>query len=274
LWVTFVFTRSEPVSEEGSWHLHEELSERLRIKGVDGTLGEGRRGGGGNARQYSMQFAPERNGTTAIEVSYVMGRKTYAKEAVSLGLEPVAPAVQEISEPPKNPTVLFDDLVPVHFGYIHLSAGSEVGDDLIEARLGQNNGLCGARTPHQVSLVTGLHTGEVPLLVEWHPSEPPIDESWEDVVEVSAEFTEPDVLLSSFEDAFSLKMPVSGWHRVRYCANGMDEGRELDTPDEDEVAPDKYVLQMWPAPPGADEVKVLGSRNAEYWHGVAAGKNR
>jgi len=278
LWVTFVFTRSEPVSEEDSWHLHEELSERLRIKGVDGTLGEGRRGGGGNARQYSMHFAPERNGTTAIEVAYVKGRKTYAKETISLGIDAsaqrVASANTQVVESPEKSKVLFDDLVPVHYGYIYLSAGSEIGEDLNDARIGQANGLCGAQIPHQVSLVTGLHTGEVPLVVEWHPHEPPIDGAWEDVVEVSAEFTETDALLSSFEDGFGLELPVTGWHRVRYCASGMDEGRELDTPDEDETAPDKYLLQMWPAPARADEVKVLGSRYAEYWHGVATGKNR
>ena len=276
MWVTFVFSREAPAANtrDSGRDLLEDLQSRLRIRGVDGTLGHGRQGGGGGSRRCSFNFAPELNGTTEIEVIYVNGGKTVAKETISLGLEPVPLAAQEVSEPPKHPKVLFDDLVPVHYGYIYLSASDEVGDDLIEARLGQNNGLCGARTPHQVSLVTGLHTGEVPLLVQWHPSEPPIDESWEDVVEVSAEFTQTDVLLSSFEDAFGLELPVPGWHRVRYCAKGMDEGRELDTPDEDEVAPDQYLLQMWPASPGADEVKILGSRNAEYWHGVAMGKNR
>lgn len=54
----------------------------------------------------------------------------------------------------------------------------------------------------------------------------------------------------------------------------MDEGKELDTPDEDEDAPDRYLLQMWPAPDAPDEIKLVGSRIAEYWHGVAAGTNQ
>jgi hypothetical protein len=276
LWVTFVFTRESlpAIADDSGWDLFEDLESRLRVKGVDGTLGHGRQGGGGNARRYSMNFSPELNGTTDIEVTYVKGRKTVAKETISLGLESVAPAVQEISEPPQVPVVLYDDLMPVHYGYIYLSAGSEPSDDLNGTRAGQRNGLLGAQAPNQVSMVTGLHTGEVPLKIEWHPNEPAIDGSWEDVVEASVEFGESDALLSSFDEFIGIELPATGWHRVRYCANRMDEGRALDTPDDDETAPDQYLLQMWPAPPGADEVKVLGSSNAEYWHGVATGKNR
>jgi hypothetical protein len=273
LWVTFVFTHQAPPADgDDSWDLFEDLQTRLRIKGVDGRLGDGRRGGGGNARRYSMHFAPELNGTTEIEVTYVKGGKTVAKEAISLGLEPVAAAVQEIGKPPKAPKVLYDDFMPVHYGYMYLSAGSEPSDNLNGTRAGQRNGLLGAQARHQLSMMTGLHTGEVPFRIEWHPNEPEVDVSWEDVVEASVEFTESDALLSSFEEFVGIELPATGWHRARYCASGMDEGRELDTPDEDEEAPDRYLLQIWPAPQAPDEVKALGSQNADYWHGVAAGK--
>lgn len=273
LWVTFVFTRDDPSADadDRGWELFEDLQSRLHIKGVDGKLGHGRQGGGGGSRRYSMNFAPELNGTTAIDITYAKGRKTVAKETVSLGLEPVTPAATEISEPPKAPVVLYDDFMPVHYGYMFLSAGSEPGD-LIDTRRGQQNGLLGAQIPHQLSMVTGLHTGEVPFKVEWHPAEPAVDDSWEDVVEASVEFTEDDALLSSFEEFVGIELPATGWYRARYCGSGMDEGRELDTPDEDEEAPDRYLLQVWLAPHAPDEVKVLGSQNAEYWHGVAAGK--
>ena len=48
-------------------------------------------------------------------------------------------------------------------------------------------GLAGARVPHQLSLVTGLHTGDVPLTVSWDEHEPPLDDAWTDAVEVSWE---------------------------------------------------------------------------------------
>ena len=63
-------------------------------------------------------------------------------------------------------------------------------------------------------------------------------------------------------------------YRVRYCATGMDEGRELDTrviDDEDQEdedrAYDRYVLQFWPAPPAPDQVLRQTSETAAYWHG-------
>lgn len=269
MWTTLVFSREEPLPSERDhdWNPHEELGGRIRVKGVDGKLGHGRGGGGGNSRRYAMNTAPELNDTTTIEITYAMGRKTYARETIWLGIEKLA--AEPTAPVPLTSKVLFDDMVPVHYGYFYLSAGEGELGDLNDARRGQKNGLCGALIPNQASLVTGLHTGEVPLVVEWHPNEPPVAGAWEDVVEVSVEFPDTDVLMSSFEDAFGLELPVSGWHRVRYCGSGMDEGKELDTPDDDEEAPDRYLLQMWPAPDAPDEIKLVGSRTAEYWHGVA-----
>ncbi|MEZ0581258.1 hypothetical protein [Nocardioides sp. MH1] len=274
--MTFVFTREAPVAsgDDRSFRLYEDLESRLRVKGVDGKLGHGRQGGGGGSRQYSMNFAPELNGTTEIEVTYLQGRKTVANEAISLGLEPVPAIARQVSSaPPKGPKVLYDDFMPVHYGFMFLSAGSEPSDDLNGTRAGQRNGLLGAQASHQLSMMTGLHTGEVPFEIEWHPDQPDVDASWQDVVEASVEFTESDALLSSFEEFVGIELPATGWYRARYCATGMDEGRELDTPDEDESAPDRYLLQIWPAPQAPDEVTVRGSQVAEYWHGVASGKN-
>ena len=52
----------------------------------------------------------------------------------------------------------------------------------------------------------------------------------------------------------------------------MDEGQELDTPEDGETAPDRYLLQLWPAPPEPDAVVREGSESAAYWHGVARGE--
>lgn len=274
MWVTFVFSNpNPPAGADDSWDLFEDLQSRMRMKGLDGKLGEGRRGGGGNSRRYSMNFAPELNGTTEVEVTYTSGSKTVAKETISLGLEPAPAVVREISEPPRDPKVLYDDFMPVHYGFMFLSAGSEPSDDLNGTRAGQRNGLLGAQAPNQLSMMTGLHTGEVPFRIEWHPDQPDVDGSWQDVVEASVEFTEAGALLSSFDEFVGIELPTTGWYRARYCASGMDEGRELDTPEEDESAPDRYLLQLWLAPQTPDEVTVRGSQSAEYWHGVATGKN-
>jgi hypothetical protein len=121
-------------------------------------------------------------------------------------------------------------------------------------------------------MVTGLHTGDVPLRIEWHADEPRLDPEWEDVVEASLDVSSPDGMLSSFEDGAVLVFPQTGWHRARYCATGMDAGKDLDTPDEGELAPDRYLLQLWPAPATPDEIVKESSAIAGYWHSVARGE--
>jgi hypothetical protein len=169
---------------------------------------------------------------------------------------------------------LYDDDVFVHYGFFDLSSSPYTTEDLMECRRGQVNGLCGAAVKHTLSMVTGLHTGEVPLRIEWHEARPAIGEGWEDVVEVSVEFLSSEVLLSSFEDDFELQLPASGWHRVRYCGKQMDAGHNIDTPDEGQPAPDAYLVQLWPAPPASDQVIAQGSQIAAYWHSLARGDSR
>ena len=165
---------------------------------------------------------------------------------------------------------LLDGPLDVHYGFFNLCSGVEPDPDA-EARVGQANGLMGALVPGQLLFVTGLHTGEVPLRVEWHDSAPaPPGPEWEDVVEASWEVTDPDVVVSSFEDFRDFTVPQRGWHRVRYCAAAMQAGHDLDVTDEDEEAPDRYLVQLWPAPAAPDAVEREGSEIARYWHGVAA----
>ena len=169
-------------------------------------------------------------------------------------------------------TVLFDGLLPVHYGFFNLVSDVEAEPDLVAARRGQSNGLVGAKLPNQLAFVTGLHTGEVPLRIEWSQDAPSLPgPEWEDTVEVSWEATSNEVGLSSFEDFHDLNLPQTGWHRVRYSASAMQAGNDMDTPDEDEEAPDRYLIELWPKPPAPDAIIREGSEIARYWHGVARG---
>lgn len=58
--------------------------------------------------------------------------------------------------------------IPVHYGFLFLASLDDEQPELLQTRQGQQNGLCGAAVPGALSLVTGLHTGEVPVSVEWH----------------------------------------------------------------------------------------------------------
>ena len=162
-------------------------------------------------------------------------------------------------------TTLYDDRLWVHYGFVNLCSGVEP-DPVGDPRRVQANGLLGARLPHQLAMVTGLHTGDVPFRVEWHDAAPPVDPAWEEVVEASVDLPDADCELSAFEDLATVTLPVTGWHRARYCASGMDAGRELDTTDDDAPAPDRYLLQLWPAPPRPDAVVRVTSEVAAYWH--------
>ena len=164
-------------------------------------------------------------------------------------------------------TVLFDDDVPVHYGFIFLSSEDD-SPELMETRRGQQNGLCGAAVPGVISLITGLHTGRVRLRVEWLDSEPVLDPQWEDAVEVSFTPSEPDLTLSSFDYRFDVRLPTVGDRRVRYCASGMDAAHRQDT-SPTRLAAERYLLQLWPGAPGPDSVLRQGSGYAAYWHGAA-----
>ncbi|MFI2422690.1 hypothetical protein ACH5A7_01085 [Streptomyces sp. NPDC018955] len=121
-------------------------------------------------------------------------------------------------------------------------------------------------------LVTGLHTGGVGFTVEVHDGAPPLDPVWEDVVEVSFRPVSGRTRLVQWagEAVWDLGLARADY-RVRYCARGMDAGRELDTRVDGEPRVDSYLLQFWPAPPCPDRVIRETSVCAAHRHGYARG---
>ncbi|MFD6445118.1 hypothetical protein ACFWEJ_08445 [Promicromonospora sp. NPDC060204] len=167
-------------------------------------------------------------------------------------------------------TVLFDGEISVHYGFFSVAPTGEFVEDLIAARRDQRNGLLGAQEPHRLGGITGLHTGEVAFRVEWTETEPPIGAAWEDVVEASVDVLPGDYSLDTFDESLPLRIPHSGWHRARYNLRAMDAGRDMDTPDDGQTAPDSYLLQLWPAPPAADAILQQVSEYAAHLHTVPA----
>jgi hypothetical protein len=169
----------------------------------------------------------------------------------------------------------FDGVVFVHYGQIYVVTDPAAFIDGFERALeGQVNGLLQAGNPGMLFLVTGLHTGDLRFTVEVHEAEPPPPgDTWEEVVEASLRPLTSDVTLSQWAGEESWPLPLETIdYRVRYCARGMDEGHDLDTPDEDEeVGPDSYLLQFWPAPPAPDRILRQTSQSAAYWHSEAPG---
>lgn len=164
-------------------------------------------------------------------------------------------------------TELFAGELPVHYAFAHvLTDGHEQWSDLRDTRRGQTNGLLGAGVAHQLHFVTGLHTGSVAFTAAWSEAGPPIGDEWDEVVEASLDVASTEALLTSFEDAFPLAMPATGWHRVRDNAAGFDAGKRADTA---RPGPDRYLLQLWPATPEPDRIVRQTSAEAAHWHGFA-----
>jgi hypothetical protein len=73
----------------------------------------------------------------------------------------------------------------VHYGQIYVESGHVPPPELGECFAGQQNGLCGGAVPGCLFLLTGLHTGTVGFVVELHDHPPALDDSREEIVEVS-----------------------------------------------------------------------------------------
>lgn len=160
----------------------------------------------------------------------------------------------------------FDGEIHVHYSQLYVLSESCEQPDLDDAFTGQTSGLCGAAVPGVLWLVTGLHTGDVGFTVEVHDRAPALDPAWEDIVEVSYRPQDAYTALVQWggEAAYDLGLREIDY-RVRYCAQGMDRGRALDTRLDEEQA-DRYALQFWPAPPEPDRVLRQTSEQAAYWH--------
>lgn len=143
--------------------------------------------------------------------------------------------------------------------------------DLQLAFAGQRNGLCGAGVEGRLWLITGMNTGTVPCTVELHEVAPPVGEQWDEVVETSYRPADTPIFLIGCIGiiAADLALQPGVEYRVRYCASGMDAGREAGPREEGEPEIDRYLLQFWPAPPRPDAVLRQTGQCAAYSHGVA-----
>ncbi len=154
------------------------------------------------------------------------------------------------------------------------SASVFCGDDPFDADpdpdavyAGQENGICGAAVPGLLQLTVGTHTGWVPFRVELHAGAPEIEESWEEIVEVSFRPTGRKVHLLGLDDEtpYRLGLPRQDY-RVRYSVRGIDEAEHRGE------APDAYLLQFWPAAPAPDRILRRTSSRAAYWHQAHRGR--
>jgi hypothetical protein len=161
---------------------------------------------------------------------------------------------------------IFSGRLHVHYGQAYVQSSGNSNFEFEDAFRGQNNGLCGATSPGMLFLLTGLHTGDVSFALHLLDAPPPLDPTWEEIVEVSFTPSSDKVILSQWGGEPVCDIPLAkASYRVRYCARYMERGKELDTNVEGEPV-DFYALTFWRADPAPDAVIKQTSQVAAYWH--------
>jgi len=162
---------------------------------------------------------------------------------------------------------VFDGQLSVHYGLGYVEClEAELVDHISCAFQGQSNGICGAACSGNLVLITGLHTGEVNLTIDVLNTSPSVDDSWEEIVEVSFTPISEETILRDWNGYSVCSIPLSQTsYRVRYCARNMDLGREIDTLVDAEPV-DSYALIFWIADPAPDVILKQSSDIAAYWH--------
>jgi hypothetical protein len=164
-------------------------------------------------------------------------------------------------------TTIFDQPVATYLSRMYITSNP---DDLLDGSErcwnGQTNGICGAGAAGLLVLQTGSDTNAVPMRIEHLTSPPPLNEEWEDIVEVSFRpITDHVSIVHGPANGFSsLPLKVRDY-RLRYCASGMDEARYCPQAAF-QAAPDRYLLQFWTASPASDAILRQQSRAATHYH--------
>jgi hypothetical protein len=164
--------------------------------------------------------------------------------------------------------VLLEQVIDTDYGQFDLTWNEEGGFDGEFERYfaGQANGLVGAADPSGVYLNLARRSGGSPVRVVLSDAPPDVDDSWEDVVEVSSTVpadAEPRWMSWAGEDSGPLDGLSSGTYRVRVSARGRDAGRDGEFAEE---TVDFYLVELWPAPESPDAIVKVGSEDARYWH--------
>jgi len=161
--------------------------------------------------------------------------------------------------------------VTVCYGQIYVAGDDGFTAGMSECFSDQRNGLCGAGHRGSLFLMVALHTGRVGFEAQLHDQAPPVDEQWEEVVEVSFHPENGSHLLCwGGYGAWPLDLDDTDY-RVLYCARNMDRPRDGDPSDDEDRVIDHYLLQFWPAPPQPDRILTQTTHTAAQWHRWARG---
>jgi hypothetical protein len=137
-------------------------------------------------------------------------------------------------------------LVPVQYHQFEISdEDGPTGPDMDRGHNGRLRVADGV-----ITVMTGIHTGDVHVTVALHPCAPAPDTGdWQEIVEISAHSASGELTLRGLMDDLDEELPVLSHHgpgdyRLRVHARGRDTAID-QAPDE---VTEWYLIQAWPAP--------------------------
>ncbi len=168
---------------------------------------------------------------------------------------------------------LYSGNIAIEYGQFYIDvpdSDDEDEDDYLDpegAFEGQENGICGAAQTGKLFFVTGIQNGTASIKIELYPSEPSVDQIYDEIVEVSYKRGKTSVALCEWacEETYPLELP-EGDYRVRYCIVAMGNDYDDDGDWEAPVPGQKHLIQIWPAEKPTDKIIKNTSDTASYWH--------
>lgn len=166
---------------------------------------------------------------------------------------------------------LFSGNINIEYGqfYIDVPEFDDDEDDSLEPEVafeGQQNGLCGASQEGKLFFVAGIQNGVIEIKINLHSSEPEIDQSYDEIVQVPFRRLSKEVSLCEWgcEETYPLEIP-KGSYQVRYSIVGMDKDYSDDSDWEAPIKGQKYIVQIWPSEVESENIVKYTSESAAYW---------
>lgn len=160
---------------------------------------------------------------------------------------------------------IFNGLFPVCYGQFYFLSEAEWSGDLRACFSSQTNGLCGVSVEGVVFFITGLHTGNITLSIDYFESEPKLDDSKEEVVDASFTVPESGLTLEAWGEELTQNIDLRpGSYRMRYSAVNFGLAEDLGKFEEGDI--EIYSIEIWPAPCSEDKIVKATRESAKYWH--------
>lgn len=138
-------------------------------------------------------------------------------------------------------TTVYNGMIGVQHYNWYLEGDTEALDFPI------HEGLVFSERPDVLWMNTGTAFGEVPIVINLLDGPPPPADGWETVQETTLVVTQPTLKIIGGDQEWYGDIEFRpGTYNVRYCINGYEAGFRQDVADDDNPAPDRYQLDIWP----------------------------